>query len=340
MLKNLNKSIAWNAFKHIAWGTLKRRLPVKLVCPFYHLISDDDLPHIQYLYKPRTLIQFRKDLQFIIKYYKPVSLKDVHNSIISHKPLSNDSILITIDDGYRECYDFIAPELAWYGIPAVFFLTTSFLDNKSLFSRNKASLLCSVLDKKVLTIPQISTICNLLDIKNPALDQMKSTVLSLAFKDESVLNKIAEVIDYNFDHFLRMQQPYMTSQMVDSLIRQGFEVGAHSASHKKFLFLTEEEKIHEIQSSMEFLEKKFSPEIKSFAFPFDDESMSSNIYGKLKSNVDLFFAAHDLIDDPIPFVFHRFWMEKYAGDIQIVFKRFYFEKMIRKLRGKDFYKRP
>ena len=57
------------------------------------------------------------------------------------KQLSQGKVFLSFDDGLREVYTIIAPILKERGLPATFFITTDFIDNKKLFYRNKASLL-------------------------------------------------------------------------------------------------------------------------------------------------------------------------------------------------------
>ena len=55
--------------------------------------------------------------------------------------LPPNSFLLTFDDGFREIYDIIAPILLDKGIPATFFISSGFLDNRELCYQHKASLL-------------------------------------------------------------------------------------------------------------------------------------------------------------------------------------------------------
>jgi hypothetical protein len=50
------------------WG----RPPVLL--PFYHLVSDENPSHVRHLYPVRSVRQFRDDLDFFLKNYRPVPL--------------------------------------------------------------------------------------------------------------------------------------------------------------------------------------------------------------------------------------------------------------------------
>jgi len=71
---------------------------------------------------------FSRQLDHIARTYHVVSLQDVVTAIRENRPWPDRSILITFDDGYRNNVEIAAPLLAQHGIPAVFFVTTGFID--------------------------------------------------------------------------------------------------------------------------------------------------------------------------------------------------------------------
>ncbi len=52
--------------------------------PFYHTVSDENLPHILN-YPYRNVAQFEKELDFFLKYFKPVSLEELASENYSGK---------------------------------------------------------------------------------------------------------------------------------------------------------------------------------------------------------------------------------------------------------------
>ncbi len=111
------------------------------IFPFYHIVSNDKVPHVEHLYPIRTTQKFEQDLDFFLNHYTPIEIDDIIDSTLHGKPLKKNSFLLSFDDGLSEVYDIIAPILLRKGIPAIFFINSGFIDNKDLFFRYKASIL-------------------------------------------------------------------------------------------------------------------------------------------------------------------------------------------------------
>ena len=122
-------------------------LGTPLVIPYYHMVSDEQVPHVKHLYRYRNIRQFTKDLDFFLSHYEPVTLDDLLQHLNGNRSLPKRCFLLTFDDGFREMYDVVAPILKAKGVPAIFFLTTGFIDNVDMAHHCKLSLLVEHLAK-------------------------------------------------------------------------------------------------------------------------------------------------------------------------------------------------
>ena len=120
---------------------LKAWVQVKPVLPLYHLVSDETVPHVRYLYSYRKIDEFKQEMDFFLKHYSPIGLTELLDTLKNHQPLPDNAFLLSFDDGFSQVYDIIAPILKEKGIPATFFLVSHFLDNRELGNRPKGSLL-------------------------------------------------------------------------------------------------------------------------------------------------------------------------------------------------------
>ena len=70
---------------------------------------------------------FRRQIEFLSRHYRPVSLQQVVNAISDGAPLPEQAALVTFDDGLRNNATVAWPILREMGVPAAIFLTVDFI---------------------------------------------------------------------------------------------------------------------------------------------------------------------------------------------------------------------
>lgn len=270
----LLKNIFDFSLEFLPFSILKRIQKQKLILPLYHIVSDAKLPHIIHCYSYKNPKQFEKDLNIFLRHFNPISLHDLVQSINNLNEIRQRSFLITIDDGYREVYDIIAPILLKKSIPAVFFLNSAFVDNKNMSYRNKTSLIIDNLQNNAQSFPlnEIQVLLRDNDIIN---NDLKSAILSIQYHQKYILDDIAKLMNIDFDLYLKEKEPYLTSVQISELIKNGFDIGSHSIDHPLYKYLTLEEQLRQTRESFNFLEEKFPMPYKVFAFPHNDRGVKS-----------------------------------------------------------------
>jgi len=265
---------------------LRRLSGQRLILPFYHSISNRPLPHIQHLYEVKKKATFVKDLDFLLKHYEPIDLQKFESIQAGETSLSKPAFLLTFDDGLREFHDIIAPILLQKGIPAICFLNSGFIDNKDLFFRYKASLLIDHLKKNPSVRSQAKFFSN-----NP--QQLFADILSVKYDHKEQLDELANQLEYSFDEYLLKEKPYLDSEQINSLIKKGFDFGAHSIDHPEYQFINLEEQIRQTTSSINSIQKQFLLKKKLFSFPFTDYNVSKKYFSEInKQNIlDLSFGC-------------------------------------------------
>ena len=302
-------------FPHFISKQISRLIPEKMLfktdtpffLPFYHTVSNENIPYISN-YPYLNLIQFEEELDYYLKYFKPVSLQFLLENPYSKEKVSH----LSFDDGLKECADLIAPVLLRKGIPATFFVNSGFADNQALFHRYKASLILNELvDKPNKRATQFLN-TNELNEKN---------ILQTDISKVDILDEAANILGINFSRVLKTQNPYLTTEQIIKLKDSGFSIGAHSENHPEFWNISEEEQLNEIKQSVSWVVDKFNPSIKAFAFPFTDSGVSLNLLRKLKlENIcDLTFGTAGVKHDECKSHFQRYPAEQH-GDFKMNLK--------------------
>lgn len=289
--------------------------------PFYHVVSNEKLPHILN-YPYRNVEQFEAELDYYLRYFKPVGLEDFANK----KNKTKNIFHLSFDDGLRECHEVIAPVLLKKGIPATFFVNTAFIDNKKLFHKYKTSLILSRLkenpDEKALKF---------------LADHGFSTgnILKAEKSHTKILDKTAGILKIDFNEFLSVQKPYLTSEQIKELAQSGFTIGAHSHTHPEFYRIPEDEQLHEIKTSMQLISELVNPAIRAFSFPFTDHGVSGRVLRALKDEniCDITFGTAGVKNDSVDFHFQRYPVEQSGSFVRNLKGEFIYYKL-RKLAGK------
>ncbi len=291
--------ISESILKNLISGSKQR-----VLLPFYHKVTDDKNSFAKDLYIPRKIIDFKNDLDVLLKYYKSISLQEFI-SISKQKSIKENYFHLTFDDGLSNFYKVVAPILLEKKIAATVFINTDFVDNKSLFYRYKASLLYQIYEK--------STTNN----KNKFYDffnekgTVKERLFAINYQNKLFLDELASVVNYSFEEYLEKEKPYLTSHQIQELIDMGFTIGAHSKSHPLYSMISLDEQLDETIESINWLVNKFQLNYKAFSFPHTDLEVTYDFFEKLaKTNeIDVSFGTSGIKKDTLKTNFQRIVFE-------------------------------
>ena len=258
-------------------------------------------------------MQFKEDLRFLLKHFKPINIDELIKIANGQKSVAQNSFFLSFDDGLSEISDTVAPILKEMGVPAAFFLNSSFIDNKEMFYRFK----CSILVEYLLNKPPVKDIevkiREVLVKHSISTENIRSGILAVKYENKHLLDEIATLLEVDFDEYLNSNKPYLTTAQIEELIKDGFAIGAHSADHPQYNYLSLEEQLSQTQRSMQFIQDKFDVQHKVFSFPFTDFGVSKDFFLKIFDGnnkiADISFGSAGLKKESFPNHFQRSPME-------------------------------
>ena len=306
----------------------------RLLLPFYHSVQGDQpLHHIRHLYRPRSKQKFEQDLDFILRHFQPISLASLVEHVQQSKPFEQNSFFLSFDDGLKEVYEIAAPILERKGVTATVFLNSAFVDNKDLFFRYKASLLIEQFRSKGLDSSQ-KLLLNTIGISESNFPQK---ILEIEYVHRNQLDKIAEILNVEFDNFLKSETPYLTSAQITNLAERGFTFGGHSIDHPFYKDISVDEQIRQSQESIQLARQLSESNISAFSIPFSDEGVSKTFFetGKKEKWLDISFGISGLKKDEVPYHLHRFPIEKSTWSAQKQIQTEYLYHFVKALFGKN-----
>jgi peptidoglycan/xylan/chitin deacetylase (PgdA/CDA1 family) len=298
---------------------LETVIPRRFIGFCYHAVSDRPLPHLASLYPCKSVAQFKRDLEFIQRRYRVVGydeLEQLRGDATGCKPC----VVITFDDGLAECYDVVRAVLLEYGLPAIFFVTTDFLDNRRLFYRQKVALAIDSYTRmtSLAATTLRSTALGFFDSPPLSSDQFVARLKAASWEDEHAIDATCELLGVDVEGFLRSKKPYMTRSQVQTLATDGFTIGAHGIAHHLIGAMTDSEARAEIvEASSAVMEVVGLPTV-PFAFPFNGRNVSRDMLRTLRETsprLGLFFDSMELARDQ-DFVVNRLVVDDPAGALQ------------------------
>lgn len=295
---------------------LLSRLTGRFAVFYAHVVSDAPLPHIRHLYAYRTPRQFERDLDMLLKLYRPIALDELVAALAAHGSPPVDTCLLTFDDGLREAGEVIAPILKRRGIPAAFFINSDFVGNKTMFFRHKASL---IVEKLTTLDPRSAQLAVSAALRNRGMAPQHpvEAVLRLGFHDEPALDAIAAAIDVDFAAFLRRYRPYLGADELRAIASDGFTIGAHSRSHPPYASLPFADQLEQTLSSVAFVRQTFQPKVLAFSFPFNDRGISMRLLREISAaGVSICFGTDGLRRDSVSWSLQRIQSEDPRSNIR------------------------
>lgn len=306
----------------------------KLILPFYHAVSDQSLPHISPLYRHKSVSEFEADLEFLLKHFQPISLEDVHAFSKGEKQFSKASFHLTFDDGLREVYSEVFPILQKKGIPATVFVNPDFVGNKALFFRYKAALLIDELKKKDPRELPIFPFNN--TVKR--IEHWNKWIYNAKHDQNQELNELANLLELDFQLFLKREKPYLNLEELKTLSQNGIEIGAHSLNHPLYRLISVEEQIKQTTESLAWVKQHFQPKTLAFSFPFTDEGVRNEFFRNLDvspNKPDLIFGTAGLNLEKRQNHLHRVAMETEMGSGENILNTAMLKNIAKKITGKD-----
>lgn len=213
--------------------------------------------------------QFHEQVAYFKSRFRVIGLPELIEQVESRKPAAGFRTMITFDDGYIDNYQNAFPILRAAGLPAVFFLPTSYIGTS--------------------IVPWWDQIADLLRRsrnRSISLDYPEQRVFSLeeACLDDSirlVLNLYKSPACQDPERFLEMLERqcgvsranaadpplFLNWDQAREMVAGGMYIGSHTHSHQILSKLTEAGQVEELSKSRDLLETNLRTPLTSLAIP-------------------------------------------------------------------------
>jgi peptidoglycan/xylan/chitin deacetylase (PgdA/CDA1 family) len=250
-----------------AAGRIARRLVAggraNILC--YHGFRPD-FPYLE-LFAPPDI--FGRQLHYLARTHTVTTLSELVARLRRGEPFVRDTVVVTIDDGYRDNHEVLLPLVRKLRVPVTIFVTTGCLDTQRP-TFVAAAMLC--VDQT--TRPE-------LDFSGLGLGQLRAETpgekehvirqLNVLFKQLKLPERVRlleTVVEVTGVGPQVLDGLMLTWEQARELSSAGVEFGAHTVTHPVLRNLTDDEAAYEITESVRRVRQELGLEQIPFAYPY------------------------------------------------------------------------
>jgi peptidoglycan/xylan/chitin deacetylase (PgdA/CDA1 family) len=222
---------------------------------------------------------FDWQMAYLARRFHPVSCRQVADALDGGTPLPRRAVMVTFDDGFRDNFEVAWPTLRQHGVPAVFFLSTGYIDSQVPFWFDR-------LVQVLLLMPtgrlQIDALGQVLDLAPSTAGRRPQAALLLrAIKRVpdatrcAVLQQLEQQLEQHRHTAGLPAAPLadplaapMCWQQVRQMSQAGMEFGSHTVTHPVLARLANTDQLRsELVQSRQRIEHETGQPVVALAYP-------------------------------------------------------------------------
>ncbi len=217
---------------------------------------------------------FAAQVKTLKRYFNVVGIDEMCAHVAGEEKLPPNAAMITFDDGYLDNLQVAAPILKDHGVRGVFFIATSYVENRRIYWWDRINyLLCNA--KPGRSVVELSYPTRLrLDLENDRESALQCLLhlmkMQFGLDTERMLDELAEQLGvvWNSDLERELTDGFvMTWDDVRSLRAMGMDVQSHTRTHRPLQTVPLAELSAELKGSKEDLERELGEEITAISYP-------------------------------------------------------------------------
>jgi peptidoglycan/xylan/chitin deacetylase (PgdA/CDA1 family) len=247
----------------------------------YHYVRPDaSTPPFDYYHL--HLDDFRRQLDHFATEYGFVDRSEFDRFISGERSDAPDGVVLTFDDGLRDHYEYVYPELQSRGLWGIFFVSTEPYVERKLLDVHRVHLLLGSRDGGTLLNTLQDTVDEgmVADDKREAFKERAYSaqsgaeetkeakrMLNLHLSREQrrrVLTRLEEALSIETD----VSEYYTSLKQLKDMADDGMMIGAHTVTHPVLSDLSVSGQRREILDALEFLSDELKTTVDTFCYPY------------------------------------------------------------------------
>ena len=248
-----------------------------LTIVMYHYvrpIANSKYPGIKGL----ELDAFVRQLNYLQENFTVVSVDEILSSIKSGYPLPKNSCWLTFDDGYKDHFKHVLPELKKRNLQGAFFPPRDAVQNNEVLDVNSIHHILASCENVSRLRESLDKLCLDASITNSQLANFWNEYGVASRFDDEVTIYVKQMLQHVLPEELRRvitsklfqeyvgtsqqelsNELYMSVSEVHELVNEGMYVGSHGSRHYWLNRISKKKQIVDIQESLGFLEDVGAP---------------------------------------------------------------------------------
>ena len=243
----------------------KRHLGVIL---FYHRFKEKNEATAPYKLHIKS---FERQMLHLKRWYNVITLDKLVENIKNGGNLSHLSVVITIDDGFKDNYDLAYPILKGLNLPATIFLTSGFINTQKAPWVDEIGIALAKTQLDNLYVPQLFgdqvVAISSNEQKAETLHRIYKKLLYLEHNTKvDLVDTLLSILNKKGD--LRAHERIMLNwKEIKKMSQNNISFGSHTLTHPTLSKMGPEDAMFEIIESKRIIEKELGACVRHFAIP-------------------------------------------------------------------------
>lgn len=185
-----------------------------------------------------------------------------------------NKFIITLDDGYKDNFEYAFPIFQKFNVPFAIYITTSIPENEAILWWYELEDLI-LKNEKIKLGDGSSYVCASIEDKNDAFLKIREKIISK--KNEDLGDVLSDLFrEYSISWRSKVKEIGLSWEEIKTISRSKLAtIGAHTKNHYVLSGLSEEKLIEEIFESKQILESYIEKKVEHFCYPFGGRAEAS-----------------------------------------------------------------
>lgn len=215
---------------------------------------------------------FEEHLRYLTRNFTPRPLREVVDRLRSHRRFDSRSVVITVDDGYRDFLEHAYPILLRYRVPATIYIVSEFAEGRCWLWFDALHWLFSAAAPGCYRFEVDACMFDLM-LDAPAAREATWSKVGTYLWDLSpeaqwaAIRRLESSLGVQLPALPTAEYAPMTWDELRGLDSELIEIGSHSSTHAVLSRCTSAQQLNEIANSKKTIEERLGRRVDAFCYP-------------------------------------------------------------------------